>query len=251
MMYKQIFVANRALNMSAGKLAAMVGHGAEIIFMRNWFLSGDIVNAASNNSDIIRRWILKPTKIVLQVENEEEMKTIIKRAEDNGMINEIDYFNIVDESTEFHDIPTWAVIAFRPMDAEQIDKITGNLQLYDYNIANNIMYIDTVTLAKEIVVSVVINDIKNNSWQKINLSLTDVLGEQIITLAKCYNISTIYIDVLGYGLTTIDAILSSINIKEIDIHKTYYIPKRISKMEYDIKILPVVLKPINKHYLRR
>lgn len=240
-MYKQVFVVNKALNMSAGKLAAMVGHGAEI-FMCNWFLNENIVNAISNNSDIIHRWMPKPTKIVLQVENEEEMKAIVRKAKDNGMINETDFFNIVDESTEFHDIPTWAVIAFKPMDSEQIDKVTGNLQLYGHSIANNIMYIDT----EKTIISVIINDIKNNSWQKINLSLTYTLSEQIITLARCYNVSTIYIDVLGYGITTFDAILSGINIKEIDIHKTYYVPKRISKTEHDIKISPVILKPLNK-----
>lgn len=245
-MYKQVIVVNKGLNMSAGKLAAMVAHGAEA-FMRNWFLNGGIINTISNNSDIIHRWMPKPTKVVLQVENEEEMKTIIAKAKENGMVNEVDYFNIVDESTEFHDIPTWAVIAFRPMDAEQIDKITGNLQLYGYNTANNIMYIDTVTLAEKIAVSVIINDIKNNSWQKINLSLTYDLGEQIIMLARCYNVSTIYIDVLGYGITILDAILSDISIaRETNIHKTYYIPKRISRTEYNIKILPVILKPLNK-----
>ena len=50
------------------------------------------------------------------------------------MVNGQDFFNIVDESTEFLDIPQWAVIAFRPMEAEKIDLITGKLNLYSKDI---------------------------------------------------------------------------------------------------------------------
>ena len=46
------------------------------------------------------------------------------------MINGKDFFNIVDESTEFLDIPRWAVIAFKPMNPDKIDPITGHLNLY-------------------------------------------------------------------------------------------------------------------------
>ena len=44
--------------------------------------------------------------------------------------------HIVDESTEFLDIPQWAVIAFKPMEAEKIDPITGELNLYGYEEKN-------------------------------------------------------------------------------------------------------------------
>lgn len=70
------------------------------------------------------------TKIVLEVEDNAAMKAIIEKAHEYGMVNRQDFFNIVDESTEFLDIPQWAVIAFKPMEAEKIDPITGDLSLY-------------------------------------------------------------------------------------------------------------------------
>lgn len=60
------------------------------------------------------------------------MKELIKTTHNYGMINKKRFFNIVDESTEFFDIPQWAVIAFKPMEAEKIDLITGYLNLYGY-----------------------------------------------------------------------------------------------------------------------
>ena len=52
------------------------------------------------------------------------------------MVNRQDFFNIVDESTEFLDIPQWAVIAFKPMETEKIDLITGELSLYSEDLPN-------------------------------------------------------------------------------------------------------------------
>lgn len=139
-MVKQVIVANKSLNMSAGKLAAMVSHGSGA-FMVDWikknitnnpYCSGECEVHGCFSRNIIQNWMNEPTKIVLEAENEEQMKDIIKKAKEQYMVNGVDYFNIVDESTEFHDIPTWAVIAFKPMDADDIDKVTGNLSLYGY-----------------------------------------------------------------------------------------------------------------------
>lgn len=69
---------------------------------------------------------------MLEVEDDAAMKAIIEKAHEYGMVNRQDFFNIVDESTEFLDIPQWAVIAFKPMEAEKIDPITGELNLYGY-----------------------------------------------------------------------------------------------------------------------
>lgn len=142
-MYKQVIVVNKELDMSPGKLSAMVAHGATSFFCE-WFRQ----NVATSNSTWIE-YTIKPTarldkelyaqwingsftKIILEVENTEEMKKIVQTAHEHGMINKQDFFNIVDESTEFLDIPQWAVIAFRPMEAEKIDPITGNLNLFGY-----------------------------------------------------------------------------------------------------------------------
>lgn len=143
-MYKQIIVANKSLNMSPGKLAAMVAHGS-VSFLTEWFKRNvclepatfteyTIKRGARVDRDLYAEWICGSfTKIVLEVENEEQMKEIVKKAHEAGMINGHDFFNIVDESTEFLDIPQWAVIAFRPMTPEKIDPITGELNLYGYS----------------------------------------------------------------------------------------------------------------------
>lgn len=142
-MYKQVIVANKGLNMSPGKLSAMVAHGATSFFCE-WFRQNVATSNETYNDYLIKptarvdkelfaQWISGSfTKIVLQAENVEEMKKLIKKAHEFGMVNNRDFFNIVDESTEFLDIPQWAAIAFRPMEAEEIDPITGDLNLYGY-----------------------------------------------------------------------------------------------------------------------
>ena len=133
-MYKQVIVVNKSLNMSPGKLGAMVAHGATSFFCewfkRNVATSNETYNDYSINpnarvdKELFAQWISGSfTKIVLEVEDDAAMKT---------MVNRQDFFNIVDESTEFLDIPQWAVIAFKPMEAEKIDPITGELNLYGY-----------------------------------------------------------------------------------------------------------------------
>lgn len=137
---KQVFVANKRLNMSGGKLAAMTAHGAERFFS-NWLKESvarevedgyQILLGARFDSEIFNNWMNSPTKIVLEAVDENQMQEIIRTAKEAGFVNGRDFFNIVDESTEFEDIPQWAVIAFKPMYCEAIDPITGGLNLYGH-----------------------------------------------------------------------------------------------------------------------
>ena len=133
-MYKQVIVVNKSLNMSPGKLGAMVAHGATSFFCE-WFKRNVVTSNETYNDYLINpnaRVSGSFTKIVLEVEDDAAMKAIIEKAHEYGMVNRQDFFNIVDESTEFLDIPQWAVIAFKPMEAEKIDPITGELNLYGY-----------------------------------------------------------------------------------------------------------------------
>ena len=142
-MYKQVIVVNKSLNMSPGKLGAMVAHGATSFFCE-WFKRNVVTSNETYNDYLINpnarvdkelfaQWISGSfTKIVLEVEDDAAMKAIIEKAHEYGMVNRQDFFNIVDESTEFLDIPQWAVIAFKPMEVEKIDPITGELNLYGY-----------------------------------------------------------------------------------------------------------------------
>lgn len=140
-MYKQVIVVNKGLNMSPGKLGAMVAHGSVAYFCK-WFKQNVATSNETYNDYLIKptaridkelyaQWIAGDfTKIVLEVENTEKMKELVKAAQDYGFENDKDFFNIVDESTEFLGVPQWAVIAFKPMDAEKIDPVTGKLDLY-------------------------------------------------------------------------------------------------------------------------
>ena len=146
-MYKQVIVVNKSLNMSPGKLGAMVAHGATAFFCE-WFKRNvTTLNETYNDyainpntrvdKELFAQWISGSfTKIVLEVENDAAMKEIIRKAHGHRMVNRQDFFNIVDESTEFLDIPQWAVIAFKPMETEKIDLITGELSLYSEDLPN-------------------------------------------------------------------------------------------------------------------
>lgn len=143
-MWKQVIVVNKSLNMSAGKMSAMVAHGA-VSFLTHW-IQRNISEDYNKETDcyymkegtefqrsLYANWITGSfTKIILEVENEKCMERIIQLAHLEGFENGYDFFNIVDDSTEFLDVPRWAVIAFAPMPNEVIDKVTGTLNLYGH-----------------------------------------------------------------------------------------------------------------------
>ncbi len=140
---KQIIIADKSLHMSDGKLAVMAAHGAVAYFtswMRHYVDTTSkfkdknaypLSNDVHIDSEMFNHWINGSfTKILLEVNGRCEMEQVIQKAKENGMINGLDFFNIVDESTEFLDIPQWAVIAFRPMKNCEIDPVTRDLNLY-------------------------------------------------------------------------------------------------------------------------
>ena len=143
---KQVIVVNKSINMSPGKLAAMVAHGA-VSYFTNWLVknvdtiyttdvSDDehylIKDDATFDKEIFDNWIKDSfTKIILEA-TPEEMEYVIKKAREHGLYSGTDFFNIVDESTEFESVPRWVAIGFRPMEDEQINPITGYLNLYGH-----------------------------------------------------------------------------------------------------------------------
>jgi PTH2 family peptidyl-tRNA hydrolase len=67
------------------------------------------------------------TKICLKVETEEQLLEIEKKAKEKGLVCHL----ITDRGlTEFHGIPTNTCLSIGPDEAEKIDEITGNLELY-------------------------------------------------------------------------------------------------------------------------
>ena len=143
-------MANKQLNMSPGKLGAMIAHGVEEYFF-NWFrnnvdrknciVDNDevgycIKKSAKFDRDVFDNWILgRSTQIILEA-SQSQMKEIVRKAKENGLVRGKDFFNIIDESTEFNDVPSWAIIAFHPLENEKIDPITGCLALYGHENSN-------------------------------------------------------------------------------------------------------------------
>ena len=148
-MYKQIIIARKDLNMSAGKLAAQVSHASMA------FLTNEIRNEWSKNTtyfkgdeyktyysveltfeqDLFEQWIDGEfTKCVLKAKNKSQLLKAKALAEEMGMTENEDFFCIYDnchtELTPEDNGRTLTCIGFKPMDSEVIDKIGKKYQLY-------------------------------------------------------------------------------------------------------------------------
>ena len=148
-MYKQIIIARKDLNMSAGKLAAQVSHASMA------FLTNEIRNEWSKNTtyfkgdeyktyysveltfdkDLFEQWINGEfTKCVLKAKNKSQLLKAKTLAEEMGMTENEDFFCIYDnchtELTPEDNGRTLTCIGFKPMDSEVIDKIGKKYQLY-------------------------------------------------------------------------------------------------------------------------
>lgn len=87
------------------------------------------------DKDIYEQWMSGYyTKVILSAKNENQMKNIVQKAEEAGLINGEDFFCIRDacftELTPDETGTRWTCIGFKPMNAEDIDPITKRLQLF-------------------------------------------------------------------------------------------------------------------------
>ena len=147
-MYKQIIIARKDLNMSAGKLAAQVSH-ASMAFLtnairRNLIKGVHYYDSEHNiyystelkfNKDLFEQWIDGEfTKCVLKAKNKSQLLKAKTLAEEMGMTENEDFFCIYDnchtELTPEDNGRTLTCIGFKPMDSEVIDKIGKKFQLY-------------------------------------------------------------------------------------------------------------------------
>lgn len=74
------------------------------------------------------------TKVILEAKNENQMRRIVEKAKEAGMVEDVDFFCIRDccltELTPDETGTRWTCIGFRPMKSEEIDTVTQKLQLY-------------------------------------------------------------------------------------------------------------------------
>ena len=147
-MYKQIIIARKDLNMSAGKLAAQVSH-ASMAFLTNEIrkcIAKDVYYYDRKNNkyysagiiigkDLFEQWIDGEfTKCVLKAKNKSQLLKAKTLAEEMGMTENEDFFLICDnchtELTPEDNGRTLTCIGFKPMDSEVINKIGKKYQLY-------------------------------------------------------------------------------------------------------------------------
>jgi len=117
MMYKQVIVVRRDLKISCGKMAVQVAHAS--------LEAAELVK--SKNPRIYREWKGEGAKkVVLAVENEEELFEIYRKAQELGVPS------VLIRNAGLTEVPpgTPTAVGIGPDKEERVDRITGRLKLY-------------------------------------------------------------------------------------------------------------------------
>ena len=152
MEFKQVIIARKDLNMSAGKLAAQVAH-ASMAFLTTWIK----MNTCDDGWDLIERdgyyfidgrfpkdlwdgWINgKFTKSVVEAKNKNQLMKAVEWAKEYHMVEGFDYFLIKDacltelQPEEFDKNgvgSTLTCIGFRPMPEPLANELSHKFHLY-------------------------------------------------------------------------------------------------------------------------
>jgi len=113
MEYKQVIVVRKDLNLSIGKTAVQVAHASVAAYAKTGKLIKD-------------KWEQEGAKkVVLQVDSENELKTLQQKAKHRGLTT------VLIKDAGLTEIPpgTITALAIGPEKSELIDKLTGNLPL--------------------------------------------------------------------------------------------------------------------------
>lgn len=133
MSIKQVIVMRKDLNMRKGKMVAQGAHASMKVFFDkmteqdNGGLGDGLVTKTLDLNKEEFEWVNGLfTKICVSVNSEQELTDIYAAAKQAGL-----NVALIEDSglTEFHGIPTKTCLAIGPNSSEEIDKITGNLQL--------------------------------------------------------------------------------------------------------------------------
>ena len=141
-MYKQLLIARKDLNMSAGKLAAQVSHASMAFLtteMKKNILKTDNDMCASImvfKKELYDEWINGSfTKVVCQAKNKNQIMKAVTIARELGLVEGQDYFLIRDNcltelEPEDEDGRTLTCIGFVPMDSSIVEQISKKFHLY-------------------------------------------------------------------------------------------------------------------------
>ena len=127
MQTKQVIVIRKDLNMRTGKMIAQGSHASmKVFFDRIEYCDHGEMNI-TNVTKEAEDWINGTfTKICVSVNSEEELIAIWAKAKAAGL-----WSSIIQDAglTEFGGVPTYTAVAIGPADADEINKITGELKL--------------------------------------------------------------------------------------------------------------------------
>ena len=147
---RQYIVVDRSLGMSPGKLAAQVAHASVACLLagtQRYIEQGDASCApiglewggslakTSVDAGTLSGWVRQgEPKIVLAVDGERALASLVARAEERGMLEGMDFFCIRDachtELTPDASGSRWTCVGFAPMELDVIAPVTGSLPLY-------------------------------------------------------------------------------------------------------------------------
>lgn len=128
MRVKQVIIARKDLNMSPGKLASQVAHASLGALLSEIRDTRTGTTFTLKEKSAAYTWLNEDfTKVVLQVNSEEELLELYRIAKSKGMPCAL----IADDGkTEFDGVKTITCLGIGPDFNIEIDKITGNLKLY-------------------------------------------------------------------------------------------------------------------------
>lgn len=131
MKVKQVIIIRKDLNMRRGKQIAQGAHASMAVLLNQGYIQpkSDIKHARYiiKMNDDMQEWLSgKFTKICVSVNSEKDLFNLHQRALKAKLPCSI----IQDAGlTEFKGIPTYTAVAIGPAEAEEIDKLTGDLKL--------------------------------------------------------------------------------------------------------------------------
>lgn len=123
-MTKQVIIVRKDLKMNRGKEIAQASH-ASLAFMGHRILN--TFDGRITFTPAIYEWFNKSfTKITLQVDSEEALLDVHKKAQEAG----VESYLIKDDGRTYFDEPTYTCVGIGPDYSEKIDKVTKGLRLY-------------------------------------------------------------------------------------------------------------------------
>ena len=127
-MRKSFIVDGKKVTPRKGKYIAQGAHAALKAVLDLGFFVEDEVVVYFEGHDALRDWIKGQfTKICTYVETEEELLEVYNKAKEKGLICSL----ITDAGhTEFNGVPTITCCAIGPAWSDELDEITGHLQLF-------------------------------------------------------------------------------------------------------------------------